>query len=109
MASAKTIMDDGLEADLESVEAMYPDQVTISRNPLTVKCLIEVAETGYVVGAQFTNPNGHISVRMYNGKGSNKRVLKRDLQQIQSRLQTLCLEESDDQPIYQCLSYLNDS
>ena len=34
---------------------------------------------------------------------------KKQLERIRSRLEDLCKEESDSMPIYQCISYLNDS
>merc|ERR1711933_132644 len=87
---------------------MYPEQVTVSQNPITITCIINYNERN-VIQTKFIKSNDIISVSVSNNKASIQQHSKKTLQKIESKLNNICKEQDDSMPIYQCISYLNDT
>eukprot|EP01084_Bolivina_argentea_P124578 220751_1 len=98
---------DNFEEEIETIKSLYPDQVTISDNG-TIICVIEI-DNKYIIQAKFITSKQSINISVSNNEKCIERYSKKVLHKIQSKLDEICQEESDSMPIYQCISYLNDS
>ena len=100
--------DEDLKEEIETIKSVYPDQVKILQNPTTIICVIQI-DDNYVIQAKFTKPKDEVNITVSNNEKCIERYPRRSLEKIHEELKAICKEEFDAMPIYQSISYLNES
>eukprot|EP00484_Ammonia_sp_Unknown_P025696 CAMPEP_0197035332 /NCGR_PEP_ID=MMETSP1384-20130603/13169_1 /TAXON_ID=29189 /ORGANISM="Ammonia sp." /LENGTH=292 /DNA_ID=CAMNT_0042465381 /DNA_START=33 /DNA_END=911 /DNA_ORIENTATION=+ len=104
--------DSTLFGDELVLQSLYdPQQITV--NLVQGQCLVEFTHhitEHYIILAKFTKTkDAAIHISISNHAKCSERFHRKSLEKIQAKLDEICIEESDSNPIFQCISYLTDS
>eukprot|EP01083_Nonionella_stella_P028519 78527_1 len=101
-------MAQALEEEIDTLQSMYPDQVTISQSPLKITCVIK--DNLYAIQVIFMKSSDDaINISVSNHPRTVNQYSKKQIQKIESKLKRIYQQSADSMPIYNCISYLNDS